>query len=319
MLVVQGQLSIGDVIAFVAYLGALYGPVSQLASISLGVQRTMGIFGRVVAMLQRTPEVRDLPGAAQLATARGEIEFEEVTFAYQPDRPPALDGVSFQARPGQLIALVGPSGAGKTTAACLLPRFYDPQQGAVRIDGVDIRTVTQHSLLDQIAMVTQDSYLFHDTIRANLLYARPNASSAQIEAACRAAHIHDFIAALPQGYDTVAGERGLKLSGGQRQRLAIARAILKDPRILILDEATSALDSTSERLIQEALAPLMRGRTTLAVAHRLSTILTADVILVLDKGRIVEQGTHAELLRHGGLYARLYREQFADRTAPRFA
>jgi ATP-binding cassette subfamily B protein len=310
LLVLQGRLSVGDVVAFVAYLTSLYGSVTLLAGISLSVQETMGVFRRIVALLEHTPEVRDHPGAAELSAVRGEIEFEQVTFAYHPDGPPALDRVSFRARPGQLVALVGPSGAGKTTAAYLVPRFYDPQQGAVRLDGVDVRTVTQRSLLAQVAMVTQDTYLFHDTVRANLLYARPEATAEEVEAACRAAAIDEVISALPDGYDTLVGERGVKLSGGQRQRLAIARALLKDPRILILDEATSALDSASERLIQQALAPLMRGRTTLAIAHRLSTILAADLILVLDQGRLVDSGTHAELLARGGLYARLYREQF---------
>jgi ATP-binding cassette subfamily B protein len=317
VLVVGGRLSVGDVVAFVAYLTGLVAPVMQLAGLAIRAQETMGVFGRIVALLERTPEVRDRPGAAELRDGRGEIQFDHVTFAYEPGRPPALDGVSFRARPGQLVALVGPSGAGKTTAAYLVPRFYDPQKGEVRIDGVDVRAVTQRSLLDQVGMVTQDTYLFHDTVRANLLYARPGATQAELEAACRTAHVHEVIRRLPDGYDTVVGERGVKLSGGQRQRLAIARAVLKDPRILILDEATSALDSRSERLIRKALAPLMRGRTTLAIAHRLSTVLGADLILVLDQGRLVESGTHAELLRRGGLYARLYREQFEAGRAVR--
>jgi ATP-binding cassette subfamily B protein len=310
LLVIEGRLSLGAVIAFVAYLTGLYRPVTRLAGVYTSVQEAMGVFGRIVGWLDRVPEVRDQPGAINLGAVRGEIEFDHVTFSYNAERTPALDGVSFTVRPGQLAALVGPSGAGKTTVTYLVPRFYDPQKGVIRIDGIDARTVTQHSLTAQVGMVTQDTYLFHDTVRANLLYARPEASLTELEAACRAAHIHDFISGLPEGYDTVVGERGVKLSGGERQRLAIARAILKDPRILILDEATSALDSTSERLIQEALAPLMRGRTTLAIAHRLSTILKADVILVLDGGRLVESGAHAELLRRGGLYAQLYHEQF---------
>ncbi|HVS37264.1 MAG TPA: ABC transporter ATP-binding protein, partial [Gemmataceae bacterium] len=235
MMVINGRLSIGDVVAFVAYLTGLYGPVMQLANVSLSLQQSLGVFGRSVELLERTPEVQDRPGAAELRNVRGDIQFDHVTFAYDPDRPPALDGVSFRARPGQLTALVGPSGAGKTTAAYLLPRFYDPQKGEIRIDGMDVRDVTQRSLLDQVAMVTQDTYLFHDTIRANLLHARPEATQAELETACRTAHIHDVIRRLPDGYDTVVGERGVKLSGGQRQRLAIARAILKDPRILILD------------------------------------------------------------------------------------
>ena len=224
----------------------------------------------------------------------------------------ALRDVDFQVEPGQLAALVGPSGSGKTTIALLVPRLYDVHAGAVEIDGTDVRDATLASLGAVVGMVTQETYLFHATIRENIAYGKPGATDAEIEAAARAAAIHDRIAELPDGYGTMVGERGLKLSGGEKQRVAIARAILKDPRILILDEATSALDTRSERLIQAALEPLMRNRTTLAIAHRLSTILAADVILVLDRGRIVERGTHAELLAGGGLYAKLYRQQFAD-------
>jgi ATP-binding cassette subfamily B protein len=315
MLVIQGRLSIGAVVAFVAYLTALYRPVTRLAGVYTSIQEAMGVFQRIVAWLDQTPEVRDQPGAKDLGPVRGEIQFDHVAFRYNPEHRPALDGVSFTVLPGQLAALVGPSGAGKTTVTYLIPRFYDPQSGIIRIDGVDVRSATQQSLAAQVGMVTQDTYLFHDTVRANLEYARPGASLEELQVACRAAHIHDFIVRLPEGYETVVGERGVKLSGGERQRLAIARAILKDPRILILDEATSALDSTSERLIQEALAPLMRGRTTVAIAHRLSTILAADVILVLNEGRLVESGTHAELLNRGGLYALLYHEQFERAAA----
>jgi ATP-binding cassette subfamily B protein len=226
------------------------------------------------------------------------------------DRRWAGRHVSFEIKPGQLVALVGPSGAGKTTITYLLPRLYDPTEGRITLDGHDLRQVTAASLTQQIGMVTQEMYLFHDTIRANLLYAKPDATQAEIEAACRAANIHDFIASLPDGYETVAGERGYRLSGGEKQRVAIARVILKDPRILVLDEATSSLDSQSETLIQAALERVMQGRTSLVIAHRLSTILAADVILVMDEGRLVEQGTHAELLARGGLYASLYNTQF---------
>ncbi|HEX2986629.1 MAG TPA: ABC transporter ATP-binding protein, partial [Chloroflexota bacterium] len=226
----------------------------------------------------------------------------------------SLRDVSFQIKPGQLAALVGPSGAGKTTITYLLPRLYDPTGGRILIDGVDIRDITLESLSSQIGMVTQESYLFHDTIRANLLYARPNATQEQLEDACRAANIHDFIVGLSDGYDTVVGERGYRLSGGEKQRIAIARVILKDPRILVLDEATSHLDSHSEALIQAALERVMVSRTSLVIAHRLSTILAADLILVIDEGRLVEQGTHHELLARGGLYADLYETQFRERA-----
>jgi ATP-binding cassette subfamily B protein len=315
LLVIRGQVSIGTVIAFVAYLANLYRPVTRLAGVYIDVQAALGVFQRIFAYLDLEPEVRDAPGAAKLGPVRGEIRFEGVTFAYRPGQRPALRDLTFTIRPGQLAALVGPSGAGKTTATYLVPRFYDPQEGRILVDGWEVRAVTQRSLAAQVGMVTQDTFLFHTTVLENLQYARPGATPAEVEAACRAAHIHDFICALPDGYDTVVGERGVKLSGGERQRVAIARALLKDPRILILDEATSALDSASERFIQEALAPLMRGRTTLAIAHRLSTILAADLILVLEEGVLAESGTHAELLRRGGLYARLYHEQFRRQAA----
>ncbi len=244
---------------------------------------------------------------------RGEIVFDDVRFAYTPERT-ALDGISFRVPPGQMAAFVGPSGAGKTTITQLVPRFYDPQAGAIRVDGHDIRDVTLASLRENVGIVTQETYLFHDTIKANLLYARQDATQPEVIAAARAANIHDFVASLPDGYDTVVGERGHKLSGGERQRLAIARVLLKNPRILILDEATSALDSANEAEIQAALVPLMEGRTSLVIAHRLSTILNADVIFVVEHGRIVEHGTHAALLARNGAYARLYWKQFRDRA-----
>jgi ATP-binding cassette subfamily B protein len=230
-----------------------------------------------------------------------------------PERRWALQDVSFLIEPGQLVALVGPSGAGKSTITYLIPRLYDPTSGTVRVDGKDLKEVTLESLSDNIGMVTQETYLFYETIRTNLLFANPEASEAEMIAAAKAANIHDFIAGLPEGYDTVVGQRGYRLSGGERQRIAIARVILKDPQILVLDEATSALDSLSEALVQEALQRVMAGRTSLVIAHRLSTILAADRILVMDQGQLVEQGTHAELLANGGLYAELYETQF--RTA----
>jgi ATP-binding cassette subfamily B protein len=243
---------------------------------------------------------------------------EEHSARIVPTRRWALQNVSLNIRAGQLVALVGPSGAGKTTITYLIPRLYDPTEGSILIDGHDLRDVTQESLAHQIGMVTQETYLFHDTVRANLLYAKPDATPEEMENAGRAAHIHDFISKLPKGYDTVVGERGYRLSGGEKQRVAIARVILKNPRILVLDEATSSLDSESEALIQDALKPLMHERTSVVIAHRLSTILAADVILVVDGGQIVERGTHAELLEQDGLYARLYRTQFREQ-APYFA
>jgi ATP-binding cassette subfamily B protein len=249
------------------------------------------------------PETLASESLAELAEAPSESGHSQA-------RTQTLDHINFRVEPGQLVALVGPSGAGKTTLTYLIPRLYDPTSGRILIDGYDLRQVTLASLSAQVGMVTQETHLFHDTIRTNLLYARLDATQADLEAACRAANIHDFIAALPDGYDTVVGERGYRLSGGEKQRLAIARVILKDPRILVLDEATSHLDSESEMLIQEALKRVMAGRTSIVIAHRLSTILAADLILVLDRGRIVERGRHADLLEQNGVYANLYRTQF---------
>jgi ATP-binding cassette subfamily B protein len=312
---IQGSLTIGTVVAFVAYLARLYGPLSSLANAHVQVMSAFAVFQRLFSVLDEVPSVQDRPGAQPLPALRGQVAVDGLHFAYR-EGIPLLDDVRFTAEPGQLIALVGPSGSGKTTLTYLLSRFYDPQAGAIRFDGHDLKDVTLESIDAQVATVTQEPFLFHTSLKENLLYARPDASDAEIEAAARAAHIHDVIAALPEGYDTVVGERGYRLSGGERQRIALARVILKAPRILILDEATASLDSTSEALIQEALVPLMAGRTTIAVAHRLSTIQHADLILVFEKGRIVERGTHATLLEAGGLYARLYREQFKLQQTP---
>jgi len=308
-LAITSGLGVGTIVAFVAYLARLYGPASALVGVQLQLVSAFAVFERIFDYLDMSPEAPQRPDAIELDAPRGEIVFDDVHFGYAADRP-VLNGVSFRAGVGQLIAFVGPSGAGKTTIMQLVPRFYDPQRGRVIVDGHDVRDYTLSSLRRSIGIVTQETYLFHATIADNLRYGNPDASEAQLLDACSAANLRDVISRLPEGLNTVVGERGHKLSGGERQRLAIARVLLKDPRILILDEATSSLDSTSERLIKEALVPLMRGRTSLVVAHRLSTVLRADVINVVDGGRIVESGTHAELLRRGGLYASLYEAQF---------
>lgn len=308
-LAIRSGLGVGTIVAFVAYLARLYGPASALIGVQIQLVSAFAVFERIFDYLDMTPEAPQRPDAVAMVSARGDIVFENVHFSYVPGRV-ALDGISFRAQPGELIAFVGPSGAGKTTIMQLLPRFYDPQEGRVLVDGYDIRDLTLESLRRNIGIVTQETYLFHATIAENLRYGKQDATDSELIAACRAANIYDLIVSLPDGLATVVGERGHKLSGGERQRLAIARVLLKDPRILILDEATSSLDSTSERLIKEALVPLMRGRTSLVVAHRLSTVLRADVINVVDAGRIVESGKHAELLARAGLYASLYSAQF---------
>ncbi len=313
-LAMAGSLTIGTIVAFVAYLSRLYSPISSLATVHVEVMGSLAVFERLFTVLDAVPTVRDRPDATVLPPVAGHLRFEDVAFRYREDRP-LLEDITFEAEPGQLIALVGPSGAGKTTLTYMIPRFYDPTGGRILLDGHDLRDVQMESLQAQMATVTQEPFLFHTSIRENLLLAKPGATQEELEAACRAALLADMIASLPEGLDTVVGERGYRLSGGERQRVALARVVLKAPRVLVLDEATSSLDSQSEALIQQALVPLMAGRTTIAIAHRLSTILHADQILVLDQGRIVERGRHADLLARGGLYARLYDEQFkADRT-----
>lgn len=307
--VIHGTMTIGGIVAFTAYVGRLYGPVGTLLNLHVEVATALGVFQRLFEYADMEPDVTERPGAAALTNVEGHVAYRNVSFAYKPEQE-ALRRVSFEARPGEKIALVGPSGAGKSTLIGLMARLYDPTEGSVEIDGRDIRGLQLGSLRSHIAYVTQESFLFHATIEDNLRFAKPDATQEEIEDACRKAYIHDFIASLPERYATTVGERGHRLSGGERQRLAIARAILKDPRILILDEATSHLDSESEAFVQAALERLMEGRTTLVIAHRLSTVLAADRILVLEGGEVAERGTHRELLEQGGLYARLYRTQF---------
>ena len=333
LLVIHGQLTTGALVAFAVYLARLYGPVTSLASARVDLATALVSFERVFQVLDTPVEIDEKPGAIALARPRGAITFDHVWFSYfelpthaalgfhaddapRPAPAPtqgrywALEDISFQVEPGEFVALVGPSGAGKSTITYLIARLYDPTRGRILLDGIDLRDLTIESLAQAIGMVPQEPYLFHDTIAANLRFARPDATDAELEAAARAAFIHERILELPQGYDTIVGERGYRLSGGEKQRLAIARLILADPPVLVLDEATSSLDSESEQAVQQALATLMRGRTTIVIAHRLSTILAADRILVLDGGRLVEVGHHNELLARNGRYARLYHTQF---------
>lgn len=369
--VIHGDMTLGSIVAFTAYLGRLYMPVGTLLNLHVEVATALGIFQRIFEYQDMVPDVMDAEGARKLGPVAGHVRYKQVSFAYKvgeqsrvrekgklvergegaergklADRGEgaergkladrgvgaerekladrggerekvqyALRDITFEAQPGEMVALVGPSGAGKSTLIGMIARLYDPTAGVVEVDGVNVRDVELASLRAQIAYVTQESFLFHATIGDNLRFAREDATREEMEAACRQAYIHDFIVSLPEGYDTMVGERGHRLSGGERQRIAIARAILKRPRILILDEATSHLDSESESYVQAALEELMQGRTTLVIAHRLSTVLAADHILVIEAGSVVERGTHSELLALEGLYARLYSTQFAKATA----
>jgi len=335
----QTAPTIGDIVAFTTLQSRLFFPLGQLLNVQVEVQGALALFDRIFEYLDLPAEIEDAPDAVALEPDRvqGRIRFRHVSFRYRsaapapvlaepPETtedeqvPPAerlpfgLQDIDFEAQPGQLVALVGPSGSGKTTTTYLLPRLYDVDDGAVEIDGIDVRRLRLADLGQVIGFVSQETFLFHASVGENLRYARRDATDRELQAAARMAAIHDRIHELPGGYDTIVGERGYKLSGGEKQRIALARVLLKDPRILVLDEATSALDSVSERLIQAAIERVMKGRTTIAIAHRLSTILRADLILVFDGGRIVERGRHDELLAHGGLYARLYREQFLAAT-----
>jgi ATP-binding cassette, subfamily B, bacterial MsbA len=309
--VIAGDRTPGTFFSFVTALLLAYQPMRALAGLNTGLQEGLAAAQRIFTVLDLEPEIRDRSGAEPLKIVRGEIAFDRVSFAY-PNGARALDNIDFIVPAGRTVALVGASGAGKSTILNLIPRFYDAQSGSVRIDDTDIRDATIASVRGALALVTQEIVLFDDTVRANIAYGRAGASEAEIIAAAVAAAADNFIRGLPDGYDTVVGEHGIKLSGGQRQRIAIARAMLKNAPILLLDEATSALDSESERQVQAALRQLMRGRTTLVIAHRLSTVIDADLIYVVDEGRVIERGSHAELLRLGGAYARLYQMQFAD-------
>jgi ATP-binding cassette subfamily B protein len=334
VLAIAGTLSIGSLLALAALLGRLYGPLTALTNVHIDVMTALVSFERVFEVLDLEPLVSDRPGAGSLPVGPLSVQLDDVRFRYPgadevslasleqvavPDRAAGnevLHGVSLRVEPGQLLALVGPSGAGKTTITSLVARLYDPAAGVVRVGGVDVRDVTQESLHSRVGVVTQEAHLFHDTVRANLLYARPDATEAQLERALRDAQIWDLVASLPEGLDTVVGDRGHRLSGGEKQRIALARLLLKAPGVVVLDEATAHLDSESEQAVQRALDGALEGRTAIVIAHRLSTVRAADVIAVVEDGRIVEQGRHAELLARGGLYADLYRTQFAEDVEP---
>ncbi len=312
----DGSLSAGSLVVFIMYLGKMYKPMQELSKMTDAYAKAAVGFERIREILQTDGEVKDLPGARLAPTFRGKIEFERVDFSYQPDTP-VLKEISFKIEPGQVAALVGPTGAGKSTIVSLIPRFYDPTRGAVKIDGEDVRSFKQKSLRQQISFVLQETLLFHGPIWHNIAYGKPEASRAEILKAAELANAREFIDKMPEGYDTIVGERGVTLSGGQRQRIAIARAIIRKTPILILDEPSSGLDASSEKLVFEALDRLMQGKTSIVIAHRLSTIRRADIIFVLKDGQIVESGRHEELLKMGGLYSELYEIQYRDEEKTR--
>lgn len=308
-MVLKGNMTSADIISFMAAMVMLYNPIKGLIGTYNAIQRSFGAAERVFEILDEEPDIKDGPDSMAMERAQGILDFDRVSFSYNEEM--VLKDVSLSVRKGEVVAFVGPSGGGKTTLVSLIPRFYDATSGSVSIDGTDIRKLKLKSLMEQIAMVDQETFLFNDTIANNIRYGKPDASLEEVYAAARAAFAHDFISEMPAGYETSIGDRGVRLSGGQRQRICIARAILKDAPILILDEATSALDTESEQMVQKALQNLMANRTTLVIAHRLSTIFHADKIIVIDRGEIVQAGTHTELLEQGGLYKKLYEMQFA--------
>lgn len=314
MSVINGAITAGSLVAFLVYAVNIANPIKRLTKVVASIQQALAAGERVFGILDLEENIKELPSAKLLPPVQGYVEFKHVDFAYNEDEQ-VIEDLSFKVNRGQIVAIVGPSGAGKSTIASLLPRFYDVTNGSIVIDGMDIRNVTLNSLREQVGIVPQETLLFNGSVYDNILYGRLDATKEEVEAAAKAANAHDFIMGLPEGYDTMLGDRGVNISGGQRQRISIARAILKNPQILILDEATSALDTESERIVQEALDRLMVGRTSFVIAHRLSTIKNADRILVMEKGRLVEDGSHEELMAQEGLYAHLYRIQYRSKEA----